>query len=116
MSRLLNYFRSNRKNSADTAKERLQIIVAHQRSSRGTTPKDVNLQALQQKLIDASRRISKEGAQIVKVRSMEDAIYKAAGLARSGDVVLLSPGGTSFDAYSNYEERGEDFCEIVKQL
>lgn len=49
---LLNYFRSNRKNSADTAKERLQIIVAHQRSSRSDAPKDVNLQALQQKLID----------------------------------------------------------------
>lgn len=49
---LLKYFRGRSKNSADTAKERLQIIVAHQRSTRSNAPKDVNLQALQQKLID----------------------------------------------------------------
>lgn len=49
---ILSYFKSNRKNSANTAKERLQIIVAHQRSNRIDAQRDVNLQALQQKLID----------------------------------------------------------------
>ena len=33
---LLDYFRSEKKNSASLAKERLQIIVAHERSQRGT--------------------------------------------------------------------------------
>ena len=33
---LLDYFRSNKKNSANTAKERLQIIVAHERRKRNS--------------------------------------------------------------------------------
>ena len=51
--RLLNLFRSNKKNTANLAKERLQIIVAHSRSQRHTgNAQGVNLQALQRKLID----------------------------------------------------------------
>lgn len=51
---ILDYFRSSKKNSADTAKERLQIIVAHQRSNREghNNAHDVNLQVLKQRLID----------------------------------------------------------------
>jgi UDP-N-acetylmuramoylalanine--D-glutamate ligase len=30
--------------------------------------------------------------------------------------VLLSPGGTSFDAFRDFEERGENFRKIVKEL
>jgi UDP-N-acetylmuramoylalanine--D-glutamate ligase len=30
--------------------------------------------------------------------------------------VLLSPGGTSFDAYQDFEERGEHFRQLVKAL
>lgn len=47
----MDYFRANRKKSADIAKERLQIIVAHERSRRGNNPRAVNLQLLQQKLV-----------------------------------------------------------------
>ena len=36
--------------------------------------------------------------------------------ARAGDVVLLSPACTSYDAYDNFEERGEDFRCIVRSL
>lgn len=51
---ILDYFRTSKKNSADTAKERLQIIVAHQRSNRrgSRNTNDVNLQVLKQRLID----------------------------------------------------------------
>lgn len=48
----MDYFRANRKKSADVAKERLQIIVAHQRSNRGNNPAGVNLQLLQKRLVD----------------------------------------------------------------
>jgi UDP-N-acetylmuramoylalanine--D-glutamate ligase len=37
-------------------------------------------------------------------------------VARPGDVVLLSPGGTSFDAYRDFAERGDHFKELVKAL
>jgi len=40
----------------------------------------------------------------------------AACLAQPGDIVLLSPGGTSFDAFRDFEERGERFREMVRRL
>ena len=47
--------------------------------------------------------------------SMDEAVAKAASFARHGDVVLLSPGCTSFDWYRNYEERGRDFADAVRR-
>ncbi len=47
---LLEYFRINRKKTANIAKERLQIIVAHQRRERSQNR--VDLQGLQQKLVE----------------------------------------------------------------
>jgi UDP-N-acetylmuramoylalanine--D-glutamate ligase len=37
-------------------------------------------------------------------------------LAQPGDVVLLSPGGTSYDQYNDFEERGADFRASVQAL
>jgi UDP-N-acetylmuramoylalanine--D-glutamate ligase len=37
-------------------------------------------------------------------------------LARAGDVVLLSPGGTSFDAFADFEARGLAFRRLVESL
>jgi UDP-N-acetylmuramoylalanine--D-glutamate ligase len=48
--------------------------------------------------------------------ALEQAVQVAAKTARPGDIVLLSPGGTSFDAYSDYEERGEHFRQLVNEL
>ncbi len=47
---------------------------------------------------------------------LEQAVKKAAELVESGDVVLLSPGGTSFDEFSDFEERGKRFTQWVKEL
>ena len=46
--------------------------------------------------------------------SMGEAVERAAAFAAPGDVVLLSPGCTSFDWYRNYEERGRDFARLVR--
>ena len=40
----------------------------------------------------------------------------AAKTAVSGDIVLLSPGGGSFDAFNDFAERGVMFRELVNQL
>jgi UDP-N-acetylmuramoylalanine--D-glutamate ligase len=37
-------------------------------------------------------------------------------VAVPGDVVLLSPGGTSFDAFADFAERGDRFKELVRRL
>ncbi len=47
------------------------------------------------------------------VTRLEEAVQLAAQLSRPGTVVLLSPGGTSYDAYKNFEERGEHFRRLV---
>jgi UDP-N-acetylmuramoylalanine--D-glutamate ligase len=53
-------------------------------------------------------------APVVQARSMEEAVEAAAGMADPGDSVLLSPGCASFDWYSSYAERGEDFARRVR--
>lgn len=53
---------------------------------------------------------------VVRVNSLEAAVEAAARLARPGDIVLLSPGGTSFDAYQDFAERGDHFRALVQLL
>ncbi len=50
------------------------------------------------------------------VATLKEAVAAAASVAQPGDVVLLSPGCTSFDAFRDFEERGEWFRELVKSL
>lgn len=56
----------------------------------------------------------KEGVQTAS--EMEEAVRLAYRAAAPGDVVLLSPGCSSFDMYSSYAERGEAFCIAVERL
>ena len=51
-----------------------------------------------------------------ELETMEAAFDVAVSLAREGDVVLLSPACTSFDAYPNFESRGEEFRALVSRL
>jgi UDP-N-acetylmuramoylalanine--D-glutamate ligase len=48
--------------------------------------------------------------------SMQEAVTTAFQDADPQDVVLLSPGCASFDWYSNYAERGDDFRHAVEKL
>ncbi len=53
---------------------------------------------------------------VVEAESMDEAVRLAYGHCKLGDVVLLSPGCASFDWYSSYQERGEDFVRAVRAL
>lgn len=53
---------------------------------------------------------------VIRVDMLSDAVGEAAKHAQSGDVVLLSPGGTSYDAYRDFAERGEHFRNLVSKL
>jgi UDP-N-acetylmuramoylalanine--D-glutamate ligase len=47
---------------------------------------------------------------------LQEAVRQAAEFAEPGDVVLLSPGGTSFDQFNDFAERGEWFRKWVQEL
>jgi UDP-N-acetylmuramoylalanine--D-glutamate ligase len=49
-------------------------------------------------------------------RTMEEAVNVAHQAAAPGDTVLLSPGCSSFDMFTDYAERGEAFREAVRGL
>jgi UDP-N-acetylmuramoylalanine--D-glutamate ligase len=53
---------------------------------------------------------------LIHAESMDHAVTLAANLAQAGDQVLLSPACASFDMYSGYEQRGEQFIEAVARL
>jgi UDP-N-acetylmuramoylalanine--D-glutamate ligase len=51
-----------------------------------------------------------------KASSLSDAVLRARAGARAGEVVLLSPGTSSFDMFKNYADRGNQFREIAHSL
>lgn len=53
---------------------------------------------------------------IRRVLTLEEAVAVARDEAQPGDVVLLSPACTSFDAYDNFEQRGDHFRRLVLAL
>ena len=48
--------------------------------------------------------------------TLPEAVQRAAGLARSGDTVLLSPACASLDMFRDYAERGAVFAAAVRSL
>lgn len=53
---------------------------------------------------------------IEKLASLEEAVQRASQVAVAGDHVLLSPGSSSFDMFSNYAHRGEEYKHYVHHL
>jgi len=53
---------------------------------------------------------------VVRADDLDGALALVREMAQAGDVVLLSPGGTSFDAYPDFAARGEHFRQIVNDL
>lgn len=67
-------------------------------------------------VVETARRIAGDEKKVKRVATLTEAVAQARALAQPGDVVLLSPGGTSYDAYRDFAERGEHFRHLVMQL
>jgi UDP-N-acetylmuramoylalanine--D-glutamate ligase len=61
-------------------------------------------------------RAAASGAEIVRSGTLEAAVADASARAREDEVVLLSPASASFDAFADFEARGDRFRELVEAL
>jgi UDP-N-acetylmuramoylalanine--D-glutamate ligase len=70
------------------------------------------------KMVEEAREPGRDTGleEVTRVGGLEEAVEEAARVARAGDVVLLSPGGTSFDAFRDFAERGDRFKCLVQAL
>ncbi len=94
---------------ADLAMDRVRAIVVFGEA------RDIIVSALSEAMARQGAEAS-NGPQVRMAGDLDEAVSVAASISRNGDVVLLSPGGTSFDAYKDFEERGRAFAEHVSRL
>ncbi|MDD5063873.1 MAG: UDP-N-acetylmuramoyl-L-alanine--D-glutamate ligase [Phycisphaerae bacterium] len=67
------------------------------------------------KIADVITACPKTKIKIEIVDSLPKAVELAKQLAANGDVVLLSPACASYDMFGNYEQRGNEFCKLVRE-
>lgn len=65
---------------------------------------------------EAMNQVESKNTEIIHCVGLKEAVSVAAQSVLSGDVVLLSPGGTSFDEFNDFEERGRCFVQWVNDL
>jgi UDP-N-acetylmuramoylalanine--D-glutamate ligase len=69
------------------------------------------------KIAEAIAAADPEGqANVETVDSLAKAVERAGSLAEAGDVVLLSPACASYDLFDNFQQRGDQFAELVKEI
>ncbi len=74
---------------------------------------------MEQDLREAKEKLGKDfitPTEIFRVNNIHEAVVLASKEAKKGGVVVMSPGSSSFDLYTNYKERGKKFMEEVKKL
>lgn len=69
-----------------------------------------------EKVLREHEGFAESGIEIVNEVTLGQATHRAAKIAKSGDVVLLSPASTSFDQFENFEKRGEYFRKLVAEI
>ena len=53
---------------------------------------------------------------IIETKSMFDAVKSAYSLGEAGDVILLSPACASYDLFQDFEDRGRQFKNIIREF
>ncbi len=66
--------------------------------------------------VQAARLLGGRLEEVDNFKTLDEAVKRASEVAHQGDVVLLSPGGTSYDAYEDFEARGDHFRALVLAL
>lgn len=66
--------------------------------------------------VEKTQGFSESGVNITIFASFDEAVRAAADFAVTGDIVILNPACASFDAFKNFEERGNRFKELINAL
>jgi UDP-N-acetylmuramoylalanine--D-glutamate ligase len=69
-----------------------------------------------EKAVRSEPSYSPDGCEIIRVKTLEEAVAAAKENAGNGDIVTLSPASASFDSYANFEERGRHFKALINGL
>lgn len=64
----------------------------------------------------AEKLAAQQMTAVTRAETLAEAVAAAANTAVAGDVVLLAPGGTSYDAFTDFAARGEQFRQLVRDL
>ncbi len=68
------------------------------------------------KAVENAENFENSKIEIIETSALKDAVLKAKESAVWGDIVMLCPGATSFDMFTNFEERGNKFKDLVNEL
>ena len=79
-------------------------------------PLHSSLRAKRSNLKSRNTQYSIRSTKVEIVDSLAEAVQLANRLAVSGDVVLLSPACASYDMFDNFEQRGQKFIELVREV
>ncbi|MFC1646876.1 UDP-N-acetylmuramoyl-L-alanine--D-glutamate ligase [Patescibacteria group bacterium] len=90
---------------------KLGEVISQSKSIRGIVGIGKEWDEIKKFITDSSRQEVVEGC-----KDMKEMVEAARKLAKSGDVVVLSPACASFDMFINYKDRGDQFKEQVKLL
>ena len=91
---------------AECAREKARVIIAFGEAAP----------LVEKALAEAKAGQTGPAPDLCVVDTMDQAVSQAADLAHPGDIVLLSPGGTSFDAFKDFAARGQRFRDLVAAL
>lgn len=69
-----------------------------------------------EKAIRSDKNFDNCGMKILRSENLEQSVKMAHEIAKEGDIVSLSPACASFDAYPNFEERGNHYKKLVNEL
>lgn len=67
-----------------------------------------------QEALQLAHAVDAQYTQPAIAQDLAQALTQAHAVAQEGDVILLSPGGSSYDLYANYKERGKHFAQLVE--
>ena len=104
---------------AEKAKAAILIGTTASKIASAINNAQMSLRAKKAFCPERSRRGSNLQSMNTKVElvdSLAKAVQHANQFAVTGDVVLLSPACASYDMFENYEQRGKEFCELVRQI